>query len=139
MNWKLIIQLSLFGLAMGLATVFVIPSTIEPLFWLLIFVVSAYFIATRCTGRYFWHGFLVSIVNSVWVTAVHFLFFDRYVANHPEEMAMMATMQVSVSPRTLMALMGPIFGVVSGVLLGIFSGLGRRIVEMREKSSSPDQ
>jgi hypothetical protein len=30
MNWKLIIQLSMFGLAMGIATVFVIPSNIEP-------------------------------------------------------------------------------------------------------------
>jgi uncharacterized membrane protein len=33
MNWKLIFLLSLFGLAMAIATVFVIPSNIEPLFW----------------------------------------------------------------------------------------------------------
>jgi hypothetical protein len=41
MNWKLIITLSLFGLAMGIATVFVVPSTVEPLCWLAIFVVCA--------------------------------------------------------------------------------------------------
>jgi hypothetical protein len=41
MNWRLIAQLSLFGLAMGIATVFFIPSTIEPLFWLVIFGISA--------------------------------------------------------------------------------------------------
>ncbi len=39
MNGKLILQLSMFGLAMGLATVFFIPSSIEPAFWLAIFVV----------------------------------------------------------------------------------------------------
>jgi hypothetical protein len=32
MDWKLILGLSLFGLAMAIATVFVIPSSIEPVF-----------------------------------------------------------------------------------------------------------
>ena len=36
MNWKLIFLLSLFGLAMGIATVYVIPSRLEPMFWLAI-------------------------------------------------------------------------------------------------------
>jgi hypothetical protein len=45
MDWKLVFQLSLFGLAMGIATVFVIPSNIEPWFWLLIFGVCAFLIA----------------------------------------------------------------------------------------------
>ena len=56
MNWKLILQLSLFGLAMGLATVFFISSSAEPFFWLAIFIASAYLIATRAPGRYFLHG-----------------------------------------------------------------------------------
>jgi hypothetical protein len=34
MNGKLVPQLSLFGLAMALATVFVVPSTVEPFCWL---------------------------------------------------------------------------------------------------------
>jgi hypothetical protein len=51
----------MFGLAMGIATVFVIPSNVEPLFWLVIFVVCAYLIAKRARGRYFLHGVLVSL------------------------------------------------------------------------------
>src|SRR2546422_8694448 len=47
MNWQLIVQLSLFGLVMALATVFVVPSNAEPLLWLLIFVICAYLIAKR--------------------------------------------------------------------------------------------
>lgn len=39
MDWKLIFQLSLFGLAMAVATVYVIPSNIEPVFWLVIFLI----------------------------------------------------------------------------------------------------
>lgn len=47
MDWKLVLSLSLFGLAMGLATVFFIPSNIEPAFWLVIFLVCAYIIASN--------------------------------------------------------------------------------------------
>src|SRR5205085_2941648 len=114
MNWKLILQLSGFGLAMGIATVFVIPSNIEPLFWLAIFVVSAYLIATRAPGRFFLHGLLVSMVNSVWVTSAHILLFEQYIANHPQEAAMMKSMPLPDSPRLMMACLGPVIGVASG-------------------------
>ncbi len=48
MNWNLIFKLSLFGLAMGIATVYWIPSNIEPYFWLVIFIICAYAIAKNC-------------------------------------------------------------------------------------------
>ena len=128
MNWKLILQLSLLGLAMGLATVFVIPSSVEPLFWLVVFVVSAYLIATRGSGKYFAHGLLVGIANSVWVTAAHVVFFDRYIANHPREAAMMTSMPLPDSPRLMMTLVGPVIGAVSGILIGLFAVLATKIV-----------
>ena len=76
MDWKLIFQLSMFGLAIGIATVYVIPSSIEPIFWLIIFVICAVIIAKRRVGKPFLHGLLVSLVNSVWITAAHVLLFD---------------------------------------------------------------
>ena len=92
MNWKLILQLSLFGLAMGIGTVFVIPSTIEPFCWLAIFLICAYIIGGRAVPHPFLHGLAIGIVNSVWVTGSHVLFFSQYVANHPKEMEMMKSM-----------------------------------------------
>src|SRR5262249_48963111 len=86
MNWKLIFLLSLFGLAMGLGTVSLIPSTIEPICWLVVFLVSAFFVAKNAPGKYFLHGFFVSLVNCVWVTGAHAIFFYQYVAAHPEYM-----------------------------------------------------
>src|SRR5438876_12433383 len=118
MNWKLIFLLSLFGLAMGVATAFVIPSKIEPLFWLVIFFISAYLIAKFCSGRFFLHGLLVSIANSIWITACHVLLFDQYIANHAREAAMM-TSRMPLSPRVMMAVTGPVIGVVSGLILGL--------------------
>jgi hypothetical protein len=138
MNWKLIIQLSLFGLAMGIATVFLIPSTVEPVFWLVIFVVSAYLIATRAPGRPFLHGVLVGVANSVWITAAHALLFDRYVAHHPREAAMMSSMPLPTHPRLMMAVTGPVIGVISGVVLGLFALLARKLVAAR-RTPAPER
>src|SRR5438105_4461255 len=121
MNWKLIFGLSLFGLAMAIATVFVIPSNIEPIFWLIILVVCAGLIARFQATRHFVHGLLVGIVNSIWVTGAHILFFSAYIANHPKEAAMMKNMPLPSSPQLMMALTGPVVGVVSGVVLGLFA------------------
>jgi len=82
LNWKLIFLLSGFGLVMGIATVFLIPSKIEPMFWLAIFIVCAYFISKQ-TEKPFSHGLLLGLANSVWITASHILFFNQYIANHP--------------------------------------------------------
>jgi hypothetical protein len=126
MNWKLILRLSMFGLAMGILTVFVIPSTIEPLFWLAIFVVCAYTIAKHAPGRPFLHGLLTSIMNSVWITSAHVLLFDAYVARHPQEVTMMESMPVA--PRIAMLITGPVIGVISGCVLGLFAIAASRVV-----------
>ena len=126
MNWKLILQLSLVGLAMAVGTVFVIPSKIEPLFWLVIFIVCAYVIATKAPGNYFLHGLMTSIVNSIWITATHIILFDAYIANHAQEAEMMATLPLS--PKVMMLCTGPIVGVVSGLILGLFAVIARKIV-----------
>src|SRR5689334_19423749 len=99
MNWKLIWQLSLFGLAMGIATVFVIQSSVEPFYWLVIFLISAYFIARRASSRYFLHGVAVGLANSVWVTAAHVLLVRQYMAVHPREAAMQLQSPLPTHPR----------------------------------------
>ena len=127
MNWKLIFQLSLFGLAMGIATVYVVPSNVEPFCWLIIFVVCAYILAKNLDKGYFVHGLLVSIINSVWITGAHVLLFDSYVANHAQEAQMMRAMPMS--PRLMMVLTGPLIGVVSGLVLGLFAFLASKMVK----------
>src|SRR5207237_5081459 len=99
MNWKLVLQLSLFGLAMGIGTVFVIPSTVEPFCWLAIFLICAYIIGATAVPYPFLHGLAIGVANSVWVTSSHVLFFGQYVANHPKEMEMMKSMPMADTPR----------------------------------------
>jgi hypothetical protein len=125
---KLIVQLSLFGLAMGILTVFVIPSSFEPVCWLFIFVICAYIIAKRATGRYFQHGFMVSVVNSLWIIAAHALLFNQYVAGHPQEARLMTIMPLSTHPRVLMIVMGLLAGALSGLVLGFFAFVAGKLV-----------
>jgi len=131
MNWKLIFRLSLFGLAMAVATVYWIPSKIEPLFWLVIFLFVAWTIAKQCTGKYFMHGFMVSMVNAVWIMAAHILLAKTYLANHPEEAKMFTGTALAVHPRLSMLIVGPIAGAVFGVILGLFCWVASRIVKKK--------
>ena len=131
MNWKLIVHLSLFGLGMAFATVFWIPTNIEPAFWLIIFIVCAYLIAKRSPGKLFLHGLVVSLVNCVWITTVHVLLYDTYMTNHPEMATMNATMPMPDHPRLMMILMGPVFGTLSGLVLGLFSFVAGKILKTK--------
>lgn len=129
MNWKLIFQLSAFGLIMAFATISLIPEMVEPAFWLVIFIFCAYVIARVCTGRYFLHGFLVSMVNSVWITAAHAFFYASYILHHPD-MAKMGNDNpiIPFHPRWSMLIVGPLFGIGFGLILGLFAFIASKIV-----------
>ncbi len=131
MNKKLIFRLSLFGLAMGIATVYFIPSNIEPVLWLAIFVFCAVVIAKKCKSKFFLHGFLVSMLNSVWITTIHIILYDKYIANHPEALAIMEKFPLPYSLRISMLMAGPAIGVMSGIILGLFSVIASMILKRK--------
>jgi hypothetical protein len=93
-----------------------------------VFLISAYAIAHAAPGRPFLHGVCVGLANSVWVTGAHMLLLDRYLAGHAREAAMMNTMPMPTHPRLMMALMGPVIGLGSGIVLGIFAVVATRLV-----------
>ena len=134
MNWKLILQLSLFGLAMGIATVFLVSPVVEPVLWLAIFIVCAIVIAKRLPNKHFLHGLCVGIANSVWITASHIIFFNTYIANHAREASMMNS--TSVSPKLMMAFTGPLVGIISGLVIGLFAFIAGKIVKRRAGAST---
>jgi hypothetical protein len=135
MNWKLIFTLSLFGLAMALATVSLIPQHVEPICWLVIFIICAYLIVKNAPGKYFLHGFLVSMVNSVWITAAHVYWCTTYLANHPNMADMGKNMQIVPGHiRWSMLVMGPIFGVIFGLILGLFAFIAGKLMKKKPVS-----
>ena len=131
MNWKLILTLSLFGLAMAFATVFWIQSNIEPFFWVVIAIICGYFIAIYAPGKYFLHGFLVSMVNCMWITSIHIQLSATYLARHAKEAEQYDQMykQSDLSVTQAMLVTGPIIGVISGLLFGLFAVLASKVVK----------
>ena len=131
MRWKLIIQLSLLGLAMGLATVFWIPSSLEPILWIVIFLLCAFVIGRSGARRPFLTGLLLGLANSVWITACHVLLFDRYLANHAREAAMMHSMPLP--GRLMMTVTGPVVGLISGVVIGALALIATKVLTGRRQ------
>ena len=133
MNWKLCMLLSIGGLLMGIATIYVIPASIEPFFWLAIFIVCAILVARFAPGKYFLHGFTISLLNSVWVTLAHISRYDAYVATHPEFLQTVQTLPPALAndPRMLMALTGPIIGILTGLVLGLFCWIASKVIRPR--------
>jgi hypothetical protein len=129
MNWKIILQLSLLGLLMAFATISLIPQKIEPAFWLVLLIFSAYIIAKRCPGKYFLHGFLLSLMNCVWITGVHTLFNSTYLANHSQMAQMSANWPLANHPRLQMLITGPFFGVAFGIIMGLFALIASKLVK----------
>lgn len=130
MNLKLLLQLSLFGLIMAFATVSLIPEKCEWIFWLVIFVFCAYVIAKVGTGKYFLHGLVLSIFNSVWLVAVHLIFFNSYTAHHPDMAKMTDNMgYFTTHPRMFMLVTWLPFGVVFGIFQGLFAFIASKFVK----------
>lgn len=131
MNWKLCVFVSILGLLMGMITISIVPSTMEPFFWLAVFLISAFLIAKYAPGKYFLHGFLVSILNSVWVTLAHMSRYDDYVAAHPEFLQMVQNLPPALGndPRLLMVPIGLISGILSGLVLGLFCWIASKLIK----------
>jgi hypothetical protein len=131
MNKNLIFRLSLFGLAMAFATVYFISPAVEPLLWLLIFIFCAYTVAKNCHSKFFLHGFLIGLLNSVWITGVHIILYDTYIAAHPDELQMMEKFPLPYSMRIAMLMIGPAIGAMSGVILGLFCYIASKLVKRK--------
>ena len=131
MNWRLI-----FLLAMSIATVFWVPEKAEMAFWLVIFLINAYFIAKNAAGKYFLTGFMVSLVNCVYIVAFHVIFYKTYMDNHPMMAAMGGKMPLHNHPRLGMIVMGPVFGVAFGLVQGLFAWIASKIFKKSEPAGN---
>lgn len=128
MNWRLILTLSLFGVAMAFASLFGVIGRLEPLLWLVIFIFYAWWIAKHCTAKYFLHGFLVSASNGVWISVIHAAFFSTYLKNNPDMLASYQRLPQGIRPRLMMLIVGPIIGLLTGLVAGLFAFLAAKLV-----------
>ena len=132
MNWKLIIALSLVSIVIAFTGVYgVTTMQSEPLIWLAIFIVYAVIIARFAPGNYFLHGFLVSVLNGLWIGAIHVLNFHTYMRSNPGMKKMYDHMPHIASPKITMVLMAPVFGAALGLIAGLFAFIASRIIKKK--------
>jgi len=123
MNWKLLSLLSLFGLGMGFATAYGLSTKAEQFVWLPVFAVCAWFIARNAEKRYFLHGFVLSLLQTVWVIIVHIKLQDKYLATHPKEAGQFVKMHAESGATVIQCIMitTGFAGILSGIVLGLFA------------------
>ncbi len=136
MRWSLVRSLSMFGLAMALGTIALIPARLGGPLWIVIFLVTSLIVAKRADRLFFLHGFLVGLVNWAWVTAAHVAFHGAYVAHHAADIAargaMAPAMPAPLAPAyaLMQAYDVPIPG-ASGLIYGALSWLGSKVLRRR--------
>ena len=133
MNWKLIFQLSIFGLIMAFGTVSLIPQKVEPVFWVLIFAFCAFVIARACSGKYFLHGLYTGLANCIWITAVHVIFYHKYIENHPQMDTWTTSLPAAFAthPRIATAIVGLGPGIISAIVFGLFAFIASKIARKK--------
>jgi len=118
---------------MAFGTVSLIPQKVEPVFWVLIFAFSSAVIAKACSEKYFLYGFYTGLLNCIWITIVHFLFYKKYVESHTQLDSMMTWLPASFGthPRVALALVGLIPGIISALVFGLFAFIGSKIARKK--------
>ena len=59
------------------------------------------------------------------------LLYDPYIAHHAREAQMVANGPMARHPRLMMAIVGPIVGVLSGLVLGLFAWIAGKLTRSR--------
>lgn len=118
------------GIAMGIFTLYFIPGRYEAVIGTPSFILCAWFIGRYAPARHFLHGFLLGMVNSAIVTGIHVYFVGIYLAHHPTDAVQFAKMQreSGATPQQAMMLLGAVVALISGVVQGLFSLIGRKTV-----------
>ena len=128
MNWRLILSLSLLGIALGIASVFGFTSGREWLAWLFIGVYSAWKFSTRSHEELFLHGFYLGILVGCFSSVIQAIFISPYLANNPRMVEALNALPQGLHPAAVVLIMGPIIGTVSGVVFGVLAVVVGKLV-----------
>jgi hypothetical protein len=117
-NWKLISLLSLFGIMMGIISVFGLIKNTEWILWIFIGVISASVMARFVKKRHFSHGFYLGMLNVLLATSVQVIFFSEFLSNNSQFAERLESISISMEERLFFLLLAPGVGVLSGLVMG---------------------
>jgi hypothetical protein len=137
MNWTLILSLSGFGLAMGLASVWGLTHGIEGMLWLAIGIVCATWIARKMPTSPFRHGLAVGVIGGGLSPLIQSLFFPVYALHNPDVVGTVYQFPGGLSMRAFFFALTPAIGITSGLALGLLAWTAGRILHQPRESATP--
>lgn len=126
MKWKTILLLSLFGILMGLNSVFGIIKNVEWILWLVIAIISAYVLNKRTTKLLVTHAVVTGLFMGVLNAIIQSSLFDSYLANNPE-IEGFKQWPITVEPQYFLLMAGPFAGIIYGLIIGLFALIIKKI------------
>ena len=131
MDRKLVGMLSVAGVVMGFASVMGWTQHREGVLWLVIAIASAFVIAREAPGKYFVHGLWTGLLAGMASALIQCAMYGTYLANNPATATQVQAMPPNWNPRVMLLIFAPILGLANGVVIGLLSWLGARMLKPR--------
>jgi hypothetical protein len=129
MNWRLILSLSQFGVAMGVASVLGLAQGYGGILWSLIGIFCAIWIARKLRTRHFVHGLLTGAIGGGIAPLIQVPFFSTYLTNNPRAVADLKQLPAGLSVQTFFLILILVIAVLSGLALGLLSWAAGKIIK----------
>ena len=130
MKWGVVLELSVPGLAIGLAVVLGMGEAPMWILWALLRLATALGIARWVRRKHFAHGFWAGSLGATSAVLCGAAFFETYTGHHPEYLERAAQIP-NFDPRILLVLIALAVGVVHGVVQGVLAWIASKIVTSR--------
>jgi len=131
MKWGLVAELTLAGLAIGLAVVFGLSEAVMWAAWAVLRLGAALWIARAVRRSHFAHGFWGGFLGGSAAVLCGAVLYGTYTANHPEFLENAAKTAPNLEPRLLLVLIAIGVGLSHGLLQGALAWVAAKIVTSR--------
>ena len=126
MKWNIVFLLSLTGAVVGTASLFGLTEGIELYWWIVIALLTAYFLAKQTSHKLFLHGFYSGIGMGICHVLILFIFFDLYVLHNPTSANGFTSIPGNLEPRIFLLITSPVIGGLYGLVLGALAQIAAK-------------
>lgn len=120
MNLKIWV-LTLFGVAMGLLSVYGYTQSYEWVYWLVIALISGAVIAKVTDRLIFVKSVVLGIFMGIFAGIIQSAMFDTYLENNPNSLDGFKDIPMSLEPQYVVLFTAPFIGIAFGLLIGLIA------------------
>lgn len=115
---KLIINLSLFGVILGIFNVMAFAVNFEWILWLVGWTVTSLVVSKKLKERYFIHAFATGFLMAILSDLIRVIMYDTYIESHPDFINRFESYNINNARLFILS-----FGVITSVFSGLIAGV----------------